>query len=82
MIEYDPAGILEPIYPPTQRSRELYESDHLELASRRPSLAPEATLFFSHFLDGRFVNAARTLAHLWLKSRDQKKANWSAGIRR
>lgn len=72
MIAYDPTGILEPIYPPTQRSRELYENEHLVLAASRPNLAPEATLFFSHLLDGRFVNAARTLAHLWRKSRDQK----------
>ena len=37
LIAYDPAGILESMYPPTSRSRQLYENEHLVLAASRPN---------------------------------------------
>ncbi|WP_164929375.1 class I SAM-dependent methyltransferase [Gloeobacter violaceus] len=39
----DPEGLLPPAYPPTERSRQLYENEHIVHAGAVAELAPQAT---------------------------------------
>jgi hypothetical protein len=59
VIARDPAGVLEPFYPPTLRDRTLYENEHQIHAAKYGFVAPEAVLAFSAIRSLNFGAAAK-----------------------
>ena len=57
IIVRDIENKLQPMYPPTERSRILYENEHIIHASKIAEVAPEAVAFMQSIYDLNFVKA-------------------------
>lgn len=66
IIVRDPGNQLAPMLPPTERSRILFENDHVTHASRIAHLAPAALDFFNYIFTGKLIKAARAFTRAFL----------------
>jgi hypothetical protein len=69
----DAENLLQPMYPPTERSRLLYENEHIVHAARAAENAPQAVQILSSIYAGQFLRAAKSLLAITREYRRSSK---------
>ena len=65
IIVRDIEQLLQPMYPPTERSRILYENEHIIHASKIAEVAPEAVAFMQSIYDLNLVKAVSNFLNFY-----------------
>lgn len=65
IIARDPENLLKPLYPPTERSRLLYENEHELHASQLAELAPQSLRLLNYIHNKKILKSIREIINIY-----------------
>jgi hypothetical protein len=73
IIARDPQNLLPKMYPPTERSRLLYENDHITHAARLAEITPQAIEMANHIYSRKPIKTLKSLVRICKESLHNRK---------